>query len=127
MIAPEKNNGDYFYTLFLELDDMKGNNILLEILRRLANDIEIKLQENYHYKYCRELNQLSKLQLFIIKPKHKDIRSRCKRSILDAYIYICQSRGQKVSTIKPVVLHSKINWSRDFEGFFIKDTGINDR
>ncbi len=109
MVAPERclKTGTCFYTLFLKLE--KDDDKVL--LRQLAHEIEERLQENYHYKYCRELGQLSELQVFIIDPGN---------SVLETYIRVCGSFGQKLGNIKPSTLHVKMGWSREFDGFFLK-------
>ena len=102
MIAPEKceQSNTCFYVLFLEL----ALNLPAQKLDRLALELEERLQENYHYKYCRELGQLSKSRLFIIHSGGSEV-----------YLRQCQSLDQRAGDIKPAVLHPKFGWAKEFD------------
>lgn len=107
MLAPEKDaDNNHFYTLFLEIEKSK-------VPPGLAEGLELELEKNYHYKLCRKLGQLSGLRLFMINPNSDG------RSGLETYFGVCRSFGQKIGNIKPSVLHSKIGWSKEFDGSFI--------
>lgn len=110
MIAPEKglNHSNYFYTVFLQF--LHTDSITTNLLKSLVEKIEEKLQENYHYRYCRNLGQLSELRIFVINSDYK---------VQETYLRTCQSSGQILGTIKPSVLSSRIGWAKLFEGRFI--------
>lgn len=94
------NSSPFAYTLFIEAPMAND-----ETLRRLGHELESALQENYHYRYCRELGQLGPLQLF-----------RIEAEALAAYLSFCQSHGQRVGDIKPVALHRLGGWTQVFQG-----------
>ena len=75
MVAPEKinNNGKISYSLFLQPKISKEREN--SFWHSLAQSIEEKLQENYHYQYCRRIGQLSHLSLFLIKKDSKPMES----------------------------------------------------
>ncbi|NOX97451.1 MAG: GH3 auxin-responsive promoter family protein [Nitrospirae bacterium] len=110
MIAPEKGlpDGDYFYTVFLQLSHQ--SNRVGNLLKSLSEQIEEKLQDNYHYRYCRNLGQLSKLRLFVIN-------SDCNAQ--ETYLRACQSSGQRLGAIKIATLSSKMGWAKTFGGNFV--------
>lgn len=110
MIAPEKDadDGHYFYTLFIKFPKGKLN---FHLLQSLAEEIEAKLHENYHYQYCRKLGQLSELGIFVIDYNSDPIED---------YLYTCRASGQKLGDIKPNILHSMVGWSKVFRGNFLQ-------
>lgn len=110
MIAPEKelNGSNYFYTVFLQFT--RQNNGLNNLLKSLLEEIEGKLQENYHYRYCRDLGQLSKLRLFVI---NSDSNTQ------ETYLRTYRSSGQRLGGIKPSILSTRVGWSNVFDGVFI--------
>ncbi len=87
------------YVLFIESEATD------ETLRRLAGDLEERLQENFHYRYCRRLGQLGPLGLF-----------RIEKEALTTYLAVCQRLGQRSGDIKPVALHRRADWSHFFRG-----------
>lgn len=103
MLACEEEGGRHAYTLFIE-----ANGVLDEKLLRLGQKLEIELQENYHYRYCRDLGQLEALRVFSIDG-----------GALEAYLATCQSHGQRGGDIKPVALHRLGGWSAAFRGRLI--------
>ena len=100
MVALEAEAGRHAYALFVEAQGPSD-----EILRRLGAELETALQENYHYRYCRELGQLDALKVF-----------RIEGSGLEAYLSVCQARGQRAGDIKPTALHHNQGWARSFRG-----------
>jgi len=94
------SSSGFAYTLFIEAPLAAD-----EMLKRLGYDLETALQENYHYRYCRELGQLGPLQLF-----------RIETGALAAYLSFCQSHGQRAGDIKPVALHRLSGWAQVFRG-----------
>lgn len=106
MIAPERTeNGNVSYTLFFESADSIDANLI-------TNELDKRLQENYHYKYCRKLGQLG-------MPKIFSIESDRNKHASDIYLEENQVRGKKIGNIKPAVLSSQFDWSKKFNGRFI--------
>ncbi|MFA6216705.1 MAG: GH3 auxin-responsive promoter family protein [Candidatus Omnitrophota bacterium] len=115
LLAPERvvKKQAYFYALFLEL---KENNPGYDhCLFSLAQDLEKRLEENYHYAHCINLGQLLSVKLFVVNSQ-----------IPAAHIYVntCREKGQKLGNIKPSVLSSRIGWSEYFEGRFIGESDV---
>ena len=100
MVALEGAAGGPAYTLFIETNEPSD-----ETLRRLGLELETALQENYHYRYCRELGQLDRLRIFRIRGGGQE-----------TYLSVCQARGQRAGDIKSVALHHAAGWSRFFHG-----------
>jgi hypothetical protein len=97
-------SGHFAYTLFIEAPTLTD-----DILRLLGSELETALQENYHYRYCRELGQLGPVRVF-----------RINRDALAAYLSFCQTHGQRAGDIKPVALHRLGGWSQVFQGRMVK-------
>lgn len=110
LLAPERSakKGTHFYALFLKLqeDNSPGN----YMLSSLAQELEKRLKENYHYAHCLNLGQLLSANLFVIK--HNS-------NAASIYMDICRKGGQKIGNIKPAVLSLRVGWSEYFEGSFI--------
>jgi hypothetical protein len=103
MLAGDDVSGHPAYTLFIEAvtpDDT---------LTALGGDLEIALQENYHYAYCRQLGQLEAMRVF-----------RIEQNAVETYVMVCQSYGQRAGDIKPMALHRWGGWSRHFQGQWVK-------
>jgi hypothetical protein len=101
MLACDESGDRHFaYTLFIEAPTSTD-----DTLRLLGSELETALQENYHYRYCRELEQLGPVRVF-----------RIERDALAAYLSFCQSHGQRAGDIKPVALHRLGGWSQVFQG-----------
>ncbi|MFC1704345.1 GH3 auxin-responsive promoter family protein, partial [Candidatus Omnitrophota bacterium] len=107
MVAAERNpqTQECFYTLFIELKNRKE----VIILPSLAHDVEEGLKENYHYRYCRAIGQLAALQVFVITDD----------CAAETYMRVGKTLGQRLGNIKPLVLHTKMGWSKEFKGFFV--------
>jgi hypothetical protein len=88
------------YTLFIEAPAAAD-----DTLRLLGDNLEAALQENYHYRYCRQLGQLGPLRVF-----------RIDGNALATYLRACQAHGQRAGDIKPVALHRLGGWSQFFRG-----------
>ena len=105
MIAPV-NGHDHSvsYALFFE-----DNSISDEYAGQIVLEVESKLRDNFHYDYCRKLNQLKRLKLFRIKNMAKEIfyREKMKQTI-------------KMGDIKAVYLDHQSNWQDVFDGNFIQ-------
>tara|TARA_Y100000310_G_C20701023_1_gene829898 strand:- start:6760 stop:8274 length:1515 start_codon:yes stop_codon:yes gene_type:complete len=105
MLAPEETGGLISYTLFLEKQE--GS-----IPETISEDLDTKLQENYHYKYCRRLGQLEEPRVFLID-------SDKEKTASDIYLDKSQKKGKKIGNVKPTTLSSIYGWSREFSGRFI--------
>ena len=110
MVSPEKIGkfDSPSYALFIESD--KPSNRLLAV----AETLDEKLQENYHYKYCRKLGQLGPMKIFRVTNSNNSKRAS------DIYLEERQEKGKKIGNVKPAVLNSQIGWSKIFNGSFIK-------
>jgi hypothetical protein len=103
MLAPNKENNKFFYTLFLEIDSS-----IQKSQDNLKNSLELKLKENYHYDNCIKLEQLEKSRIFIIKDNaHK------------VYLEKMNSLGINLGDIKPVSLSAYKKWKETFEGDYV--------
>jgi len=100
MVACDELAGRYAYNLFIESPDVLDEQLLL-----VGNELETRLQTNYHYQYCRNLGQLGPLRVF-----------RIEGGALEAYHSTCQAHGQRAGDIKPVALHRLGGWSQAFRG-----------
>ncbi|MBI1766563.1 MAG: GH3 auxin-responsive promoter family protein [Acidobacteria bacterium] len=90
------------YTLYIEIDAAAA------MLRALAEALETALQENFHYRYCRDLGQLGALRVFRIRGQGAD-----------AYLANCQAHGQRAGDIKPALLQRRAGWAQVFDGAFL--------
>lgn len=104
MLAPETGGDITSYTVFVEAID--------NVDKKASSDLDSLLQENYHYKYCRRLEQLGKPRIFLIDP------NQSKRAS-DIYLDESQKKGKKIGNVKPSTLSSQVGWSRIFNGRFI--------
>ena len=78
VIAPEKD-GNYsaHYTLFAQWQQSNEDGASTEnLLKKLVAGLEKRLQENYHYRYCRELGQLNQLRRFLIPAESGNANTR---------------------------------------------------
>ncbi len=108
MMAPEQLEPDSGrYVLYVQLKDQLPK----EELENFSQAVELKLQENFHYQYCRKLGQLSALKVFLIEPFDIDAT--------ELYLSTCQSLGQRLGNIKPTRLHSYRGWSKVFSGQYL--------
>lgn len=104
LFAPKKTNDKLFYALYIELKDA----IEKQAIGALEDSIEKELLKNFHYKYCRDLNQIQAFKVFWVK---EDV------SALDKYLQTCTDRGLKLGDIKPAFFSNQCTW--DFKGEFI--------
>ncbi|MCP4132050.1 MAG: GH3 auxin-responsive promoter family protein [bacterium] len=104
MVAPSRDTaGTMNYVLYLELKNPENST---EQLAELEEKFEKELQANFHYKYCRELEQLKQSRLFLIDHPRGN----------ETYIRVCASLGQRIGDIKPSILHTGTGWSKEFPG-----------
>lgn len=97
-------SGRFAYTLFIEAPEIAD-----DTLKRLGYELETALQENYHYRYCRELGQLGPLRVF-----------RIVGGAAAAYLAACQAHGQRAGDIKLVALHRLGGWAQVFQGQMVE-------
>ncbi|MEW5956210.1 MAG: GH3 auxin-responsive promoter family protein [Chloroflexota bacterium] len=100
MVAAEIDLTPPGYLLFIEAPAT-----LDEVLHQLGVELDIALQENFHYRYARDLGQLAAVRVF-----------RIDHGALEAYLAACQAHGQRAGDIKPLALHRQTGWRRAFEG-----------
>ena len=113
VIAPEKD-GDYsgHYTLFAQWRQSYEDGASTEnLLKKLVAGLEKGLQENYHYRYCRELGQLNQLRGFLIPAESGNAGAR--------FLEACSSLGQRLGDVKPVALHGHRGLSGVFPGKYV--------
>ncbi len=101
MVACEEWPDGWAYTLYLEAPNQPD-----AALVEAAAALEAALQENFHYRYCRDLGQLQPVRAF-----------RIRHGAAEAYLATCQAHGQRLGDIKPVVLHKRSGWSDAFAGY----------
>jgi hypothetical protein len=93
MLAPTEA-GDR-YALFIESDR--------DLPDRLATDLDEALQENPHYRYCRDLGQLAPAE--VVQVSQDGYRH---------YVERCRSRGQRTGDIKACALSNASGWAEVF-------------
>jgi len=98
MLACDTDTPQPAYALFIEQPDVSDGS-----LAELAAELEERLQENFHYAYCRRLGQLQPVRL-----------CRVVAGGLDRYIATCVARGQRAGDVKPVALHRGGGWMEVF-------------
>jgi hypothetical protein len=93
-LAPEISENDMHYGLFLETGAINEE--------ELRNKIEAGLCENFHYKHCRMLNQLSTIKIYCLK--EEDINK----------FYATIQQEKTLSTLKQPALRKEIFWKNVF-------------
>lgn len=91
------------YTLFVEAAGVEAAALL-----QLGAQLDQALEENFHYRYCRQLGQLAPLRVF-----------RIERDGRADFLAACLARDQRLGEVKPVALHRQPGWSRVFAGRFL--------
>lgn len=99
LLTPDRTGGKAHYTLFVE-----G-----ELERECVERLEMRLRENPHYSYARELEQLGELRGFRIS--HNGFASYTARLILNR---------QRLGNIKPTALSNLDGWREFFEGSYLE-------
>lgn len=92
MLAPEQDH----YILYIQAGQ-----------HPTAGQLDTVLRENFHYDYCRRLQQLKAPRIFLVT-------GTPGRS----YLEHCRRNGQRLGNIKPSVLSSAKGWAGVFEGYF---------
>jgi hypothetical protein len=103
MVACEAEDNRHAYTLFVESPGESE-----ERLQTLGRELEASLEENYQYRYCRDLGQLEPLRVF-----------RIERGGLETYFTRCQAKGQRAGDVKPLLLQRFNGWASVFEGKYL--------
>ncbi len=101
MLAPDDGESAPRYTLYLESARPPPAG--------LDSHLEQRLEENPHYRYCRQLGQLEPLAVF-----------RVERAAHTVYIEHCRRAGQRLGDIKPTALSTEAGWSRRFPGGYTR-------
>ena len=109
MLAPERERAGMsaHYVLYLKL----RTQVPVEAMKRVETEMEEKLQENFHYRYCRKLGQLHASRVFVIHPQ-----DNTQEKILRLY----HRRGQSWGNIKTAVLGPGEGLAGEFAGFYLK-------
>lgn len=84
------------YTLYVdaEINSQQTSN--------LAAFVEARLCESHHYRYCRDLGQLSALQVTVVQNAAQRWQNALKQ------------RGFRVGSLKPLSLDTRLNWDEVF-------------
>lgn len=108
MMAPEWPGGSRpFYTLFVQF--ATDTTLHQKQLQSIAQEIDMAMQESYHYEYARRLGQLNSCRLFVIAPDSDAFHT---------YLTVCADLGQRLGDIKSTALHPYQKWSQRFTGQF---------
>lgn len=100
MLAPNDNGNKFRYTLYIELP---GCHLPREKQTRMTTILDRKLCQNFHYAYCRKLEQLKSPNLFLIK-----------HDAMGVYLKTCEVQGQRLGNIKPTSLQKTTGWNSVF-------------
>ncbi len=106
MIACEVNHPEPGYVLYVE------SCASVETLHRAAARIEARLQDNFHYRYARQLDQLAPLRVF-----------RANRAA-ESYLNAKKQNGQRAGAIKQLALDARGDWSPVFQGEYLPEDAI---
>jgi hypothetical protein len=91
------------YVLYIE-SSAPGN-----ILRRAAANIEKRLQDNFHYRYARQLGQLAPLRVFLAN------------GAAESFLFAKSKSGQRAGAIKQTALDRSSGWTHIFRGDFLPE------
>jgi len=98
LLAPDEQNGQCGYTLYVERT----------ALRQKAESLDLILRHNPHYAYCRDLGQLMPVRIFEIS--EKAFETFAKRQA---------AKGTRIGDIKPAALCNDSGWSNSFAGEYV--------
>ena len=104
ILAFDEGLGYPAYALFVESHSASDR-----VLLSLGAEVEKGLQDNYHYRYCRDLGQLRALTVF-----------RIQANAWETFATVCQENGQRIGGLKTSALHHMACWSQSFSGRFLK-------
>ncbi len=104
LLAPTQSGPSFSYTLFMATESNIDNT------RAIVNDLDLRLQENYHYRYSRSMGQLSSPRIFLIDESNQSphvtyLRQRAKKT--------------RIGNIKPSYLDSNLDWDVTFSGSYL--------
>ena len=105
MLAPERANGAWRYTLFTDVSVPAG---FLAV-------IEAALRRNPHYDLCRQLGQLEELAVVAVR-----------EGAYEAYVAREMKHGRRLGEIKPVALSAREGWSEWFRGRWVEEGTPNE-
>jgi hypothetical protein len=105
MLSPTLETSGCRYILFMETK----NRIKNHTISLFRDEIERGLEENFHYRYARSLEQIAPLRIFLIESGG-----------VQTYFKRCGEEGQKIGDIKPNVLDKRTGWEDYFNGSFIE-------
>jgi len=115
LLAPERIEANKLcYVLFLKLTDNFNQNLSL-----LPKELDFFLSENIHYQYCRKLEQLSQIKVFIIDSYVDPVK-----------IYLAQKakfNQTKLGNIKTYALDNNFGWLACFSGNFVDHQPVENR
>lgn len=101
LCAPERDNQNtLFYAVFLATQDDESN------LNEFAEQLEINLLHNFHYRYARQLGQLDKIRIYKIHDPHPH----------EIYLTKHLHQGKQLGQIKPAYIDKNIGWTSVFKG-----------
>jgi hypothetical protein len=83
-----------------------------EVLARAATRIDDGLRSNFHYRYARELGQLSVVRVFRAE------------GAAETYQSMAVANGQRAGDVKPPALDRRNGWSGIFRGHFLSGTPL---
>jgi hypothetical protein len=98
MLAPDLDENGHHYTLYASADIPTGE---------IDNELDRLLSANPHYKYCRQIGQLSRPRVF-----------RVSGNAYEAYCRRLQRMQKCLGEIKPVALSLLGDWSTEFKGHY---------
>jgi hypothetical protein len=101
MLAPDNEAGGTAYTLYLESQSRPPPD--------LGALLERRLEENPHYRYCRQLGQLEPVRVF-----------RIDGAAHAVYLEHHRRAGLRLGDIKPAALSPESGWSRRFSGGYAR-------
>jgi hypothetical protein len=101
MLAPDDRPPEFRYTLYLELAPDERHKA---DLTGLAQDLDRRLAESFHYDYCRRLGQLAEAEIFW-----------SDRGAAQAYLRAREAEGQRLGNVKPAALQNTTGWDRVFQ------------
>ena len=78
-----------------------------DVLERLADGIESRLRDSFHYDYARRLGQLAPLRVF-----------RAEDAAV-TYVNTAVRGGQRAGDVKPLSLDRRTGWSQILPGRFV--------
>jgi hypothetical protein len=93
---------DDAYALIVETRETDENLLLA------AEQLDAGLQENVHYRYCRQLGQLAPLRVF-----------RVVQNAQAGYLNGCHRRRVPVGAAKAALLQRSGGWVEDFKGYWL--------